>query len=90
MGYRGLAAGEAEFEVALERSAWGEGPWGNSTCKDGMGQECGQTEGTEDPGFSDRLRVLGGSREINQRILVSEACYVGRGPFVPRGQHRVQ
>lgn len=61
MGYRGLAAGEAEFEVALERSAWGEG---NSTCKDGMGQECGQTEGTEDPGFSDRPRGLGGSREI--------------------------
>lgn len=28
VGQRGLAAGEAEFEVALERSAWGEGPWG--------------------------------------------------------------
>lgn len=64
VGHRGLAAGEAKFEVALERSAWGQGLWGNSTCKDRMGQEGGQTEGTEDTGFSDRPRGLGSSREI--------------------------
>lgn len=64
MGHRGLAAGEAKFEVAVERSAWEQGPWGNNTCRDRMGQECGQTEGTEITGFRDRLRGLSSIREI--------------------------
>lgn len=29
-----------------------------------MGQECDQTEETEDTGFSDKLRVLDSSREV--------------------------
>lgn len=33
VGQRSAAAGEAQFEVALERSGWGEGPCGNSTCR---------------------------------------------------------
>lgn len=69
MGYRGLAAGEAEFEVALERSAWGVGPWGLAHAKTEWGKSVAR-----------------------QRIQASvlEACCVGRGPFVSRGQHRVQ
>lgn len=56
----------------------GRGATGASTYKDGMGQECGQTE---DPGFSDRLRSLGSNREIRSENSGFRGLPCRKGPF---------